>query len=352
MEAGGTRAPRPEGKASGIVPGVRTLGRRSFVGAALGAAAACALGGRAWAQPARERLRLAIVAKSQNNLVFQAAWRGARDAAQAVGAARALRVEPLWRTPRLENAQEQAQILRALLGEGVDGVAVSAVDPRIAAPAIDALVAAGIPVMCFDGDAPDSARFAYYGENNVEIGTRVIDLLAQELGGRGTIALLIANETSRTGADRMAGAKAALRRHSGITSVGRTLHSESFAAGRDALRKAHASQPEIDGWAMLSAFPLFDAGGLPWGVGGPKVVSVDALPPQLDYVRMGLVQALVAQNCYAWGTRSVELLASRILDGVTPADPRIIAPLEVVGPDDVPEWERRWDRWLRRRPGR
>lgn len=333
---------------------MHAIGRRSFVGSALGVAALGALGRPLLAQEPRARIRLAMVAKSQTNLVFQAAARGARDAAQNVGAARGVRIDMQWRTPLREDADAQAEIIRTLAGEGIDGIAVSAINPEAATPAIDAAVQKGVPVLCFDADAPGSRRFAYYGEDNRQIGARVIDELADAIGGEGEIGILISNEKGSTGRERVQGALAAIADRPGITlsDLGRVHHDETIAAGRAALRDAHAKAPDLAGWALLSGFPLFGAGGLPWGVGGPRVVSVDALPEQLEYLRMGLVQALIAQNCYAWGTRSVELLIERIIDGASPPNARVVAPLEVVRPADALEWERRWDRWLRRRPGR
>jgi len=44
-------------------------------------------------------------------------------------------------------------------------------------------------------------------------------------------------------------------------------------------------------------------------------VAVDALPAQLSYLRDGHVQVLLAQDCYGWGYKSVELV-SAVYDSV------------------------------------
>jgi len=47
--------------------------------------------------------------------------------------------------------------------------------------------------------------------------------------------------------------------------------------------------------------------------GTVKCVAVDALPAQLAYIRSGHVPVLLAQQCYEWGHRTVELLVEKIV---------------------------------------
>ena len=50
------------------------------------------------------------------------------------------------------------------------------------------------------------------------------------------------------------------------------------------------AHPDITGWGFLGGWPLFTDHALQWPAGTIKCVSVDALPPELDYVRSGHVQ--------------------------------------------------------------
>jgi len=310
----------------------------------------------------RETLRIGVIAKSQNNLVFQAAHRGALHAGATLGPDYGVEVEIVWRTPRVENADEQADLFRGVTtGEdAVDAVAISVVSPEIMTPLIDDAVSRGVPVVTFDGDAPESARFAYYGEDNREIGRIATRLLCERIGGAGTLAVMIANTKGQNAQDRLEGMRDALRSFPDVSlwEGGLVKHAENFHAGRARMREVHLGSPEIDAWVLLSSFPLFSEGGLKWTADlpperRPAIVGVDALPPQLPYLKRGDVDALVAQDCFAWGYESVRLLLDALARKQRPDSPRVPAEVEVLDePVDAERWVRRWDRWLRRRPGR
>jgi ribose transport system substrate-binding protein len=76
------------------------------------------------------------------------------------------------------------------------------------------------------------------------------------------------------------------------------------------------------------------------------MVSVDALPAQLPYIREGVVQVLLGQQVYRWGWRSVELLAQKVLGGVTDFPERDISDLVAVTPGNVDEYAKNWETWL------
>src|SRR5207302_9725269 len=50
------------------------------------------------------------------------------------------------------------------------------------------------------------------------------------------------------------------------------------------------ANPDISGWGLLGGWPLFTDNALRWAPGTIKCVAVDALPPELRYVRSGHVQ--------------------------------------------------------------
>ena len=93
---------------------------------------------------------------------------------------------------------------------------------------------------------------------------------------------------------------------------------------------------------------LFTEDALPWPPGKVKVVSVDALPPQLAYLKSGHVEVLLAQDCYGWGHRSVEILLDKIVKQEEPASPRVIDPLTRVTKESADEYGKQWGRWLKR----
>jgi ABC-type sugar transport system substrate-binding protein len=64
-------------------------------------------------------------------------------------------------------------------------------DPAALIPAIDAAVAAGVPVVCVDGDVPGSKRLAFIGTDWYDLGVRQGEAMVRALAGRrGPVALL------------------------------------------------------------------------------------------------------------------------------------------------------------------
>lgn len=302
------------------------------------------------AQGAERKVVIGLVAKSQANPVFQAAYAGARDAAQELGPKYNASVVIDWQTPPEEDAQKQAEAIEQLARAGAQGIAVSCSDANTVTPAINKAVDLGSVVMCFDSDAPRSKRLCYYGTDDETCGRLVMAELARAMGERGTIAILAGNQTAPNLQRRVKGVRDELAKYPEMKLLpdGIFYHAETPEQAAEAVNTAQSTHPQIEGWAFVGGWPLFAKNALKWRPGRPKVVSVDALPPQLAYLRSGHVEALFAQDCYGWGYRSVEILLEKIIHGRDPASERIIDPLTRVTKDNVEEFARLWDKWLKK----
>ncbi len=111
-----------------------------------------------------------MVAKSESNDVFQAAHTGALDAAKELGDKDGVDIEIDWRTPPTDDAAKQADAISSLTNEKVDGITVSCSEARMLNSAINDAVDKGVPVVCFDSDAPDSKRICDYGTDDTQLG--------------------------------------------------------------------------------------------------------------------------------------------------------------------------------------
>ncbi len=296
----------------------------------------------------KRKIVIGFIGKSLTNDVFQAAQSGAQDAARELGARYDADVEIEVRTPNDEDATKEAEAVEALTRQHVDGIAVSCSEANTVTPSIDKAVDKGVPVICFDSDAPASKRFAYYGTDDVACGERTMEELAKAMGGQGTVAILGGNQSAPNLQNRIAGAKAALARHPNmkLNEPGVFYHVETPEKAAEAVANAQNANPGIQGWCMIGGWPLFTTDALKWPAGTVKVVSVDALPAQLNYLRDGHVEMLLAQDCYGWGHRSVEILLEKIVNQKSPADPRIIDPLTSVTKANADEFGKNWDKWL------
>ena len=317
---------------------------------------AAALAGLAFMQPTgaraeeKKKVLIGFVAKSLSNDVFQAAQVGAADAAKEMGPKYNAEVQLEIRTPNDEDATKQAEAIEALARMGAQGIAVSCSEANTVTPSIDKAVSRGVQVMCFDSDAPNSKRFAYYGTDDKSCGERTVDVLAKAMGEKGTVAILAGNQSAPNLQNRVAGAKEALKKYPNmkLNEPGVFYHVETPEKAAEAVQQAQNANPSIQGWAMIGGWPLFTANALKWPAGSIKVVAVDALPAQLGYVKDGYVEALLAQDCYGWGTKSVEILLDKIVKNQSPPDVKVIDPLTMVTKENVDSYAENWKKWLKK----
>jgi ribose transport system substrate-binding protein len=291
-------------------------------------------------------LTIGLVAKSQGNPVFQAARVGAEDAARELGARYNLRIRIDWRTPNEEDAQKQAEAIEQLVLAGADGISVSCSDANKLTDAINRAVDNGVPVATFDSDAPASKRFVTYGVDDIKCGEQTMDELAKIMDGKGVVAILAGNQNAPNLQKRVQGAKNAAKKYPGITIRDTYYHKETPQDAAAKVEQVMQANPDITGWAMIGGWPLFTENALKWQPGTVKCVAVDALPAQLAYIRSGHVPVLLAQQCYEWGHRTVELLVDKIVFKKDPPAVKEISALIPVTKDNVDAFGKNWTKWL------
>lgn len=294
-----------------------------------------------------KKVVIGMVAKSQSNDVFVAAHKGADDAARELGPKYGVTVEINWQTPDSEDAQQQAQAIEQLSRGGAQGITVSCSDANTVTPAIDHAVDRGVPVMCFDSDAPSSKRFAFFGTDDVDCGKAVMNELARIMNQKGNIAVLAGNPAAPNLQKRVDGVHQAIAAYPNMKIIDVVHHEETKEKAAEAVNQAQSTaNPRIEGWAMIGGWPLFTQNALKWDPGTVQVVSVDALPAELAYLEDGHVEALYMQHCYDWGYKSVEILLDKIVKNKNPEQVRIVDQLEKITKADVPRVRDAWHKWL------
>ena len=137
----------------------------SLVKTLLLACVGLSLAGAAQAQGAAKPLRFAVMPKGMNNPYFDLSRDGCMKRAKELG-----NIECTYRGPVEHEPASQVQIIQDLITQGVDGLAISVPDAAAAVGVIKQARDAGIPVITFDADSPKSARQAYVGTDNKEMG--------------------------------------------------------------------------------------------------------------------------------------------------------------------------------------
>jgi len=296
----------------------------------------------------QRKITFGMIGKKSTNPVFIAAYSGARVAAKELGAKYKLDIVIDWKSPEKENAQEQASALEGFARSGVNGVAISCVDANYLTSTINQVTEKGIPVMCYDSDAPKSKRFVYHGADDIEFGKMLLRELASELNDKGSIAVLAGNKNALNLQRRLQGIKEELKKHPNIVLVPDNVcyNIELPDLAGSTVEREQKKRPTIKGWIFIGSTILQAKNNLKWNAGEVKVVAGNAIPAELDYVQSGYVQGLVGVNCFQMGYKSVELLLDKVLHNHAPADQQLYAPLTPVSKKNVEEWSLNWKKWL------
>ncbi|MGQ0626554.1 MAG: substrate-binding domain-containing protein, partial [Phycisphaerales bacterium] len=289
---------------------------------------------------------IGVVPKSTENPIFNPARIGAEAAAKELSTKYGVSIRVDWRGPVAENAQKQAEIIEQLVATGADGVAVTASDAKLLKTAIDSASGKGVAVVTFDSDVPDSKRLAYYGTDDFAAGKRTAAELVKSMGDKGTVAILAGNQNAPNLQTRVKGVREELKQHAGIKVLDTVYHEENPQAAVLKIEQVQAANPQITGWAFVGGWPLNTDKALDKIKGKAKVVSIDAMPAMLGYVKRGEVEVLLGQQVYGWGYESTKILVENLINGTTPKEAIIKADLEAVTKSNVDAYAKKWEEWM------
>jgi ribose transport system substrate-binding protein len=291
-------------------------------------------------QGGEKKMVFAFVPKLLDNPVFQLAWKGAEGAAKDLGKGK---IEVQRYAPVRSDAVEQAQIIESLIEKKVDGIAVSVNDADALTESINKAVDAGIPVVTFDSDAPKSKRIAYYGTANYPVGKTMAELLVKHMGTKGNVGILMGTPGAPNLEERRQGILDALKPYPEIHVVATQYCDDDVNKGVSMMEAAMEAHPDMSGWILPGAWALFTPPPGPFAAKKPgqlTVISIDALPEELDYVRQGYVRVLLGQKLWGWGYESIRMLMD-IKNGKT--SPGVIdSGVDVVTKDNVEEYAVKW----------
>src|SRR6266404_4872028 len=168
---------------------------RPLAGIAAAALALCAMTASA------EARTIAMVFKVLNNAFTPPLQQGCAQAAKD------LKVECIFIGPQEYNEAQEVQMAQDMIQRGVDGLAVSAGNPKAMAIALRAAKEKGIPVVTFDSDVlPEfhDLRYTFIGTDNYLFGAKLAELVLQTKKG-GTVCIQSGAPASLNLDDRIQG---------------------------------------------------------------------------------------------------------------------------------------------------
>jgi ribose transport system substrate-binding protein len=281
------------------------------------------------------KLKFALIPKALDIPVFNYANQGAQKLAAELGD-----VEVIYRGPDHADELKAQEVLESFISQKVDGIAISVLNAEFLTPTIDKAVAAGIPVVTWDSDAPASKRFAFYGVDDFKSGQEMGRQAAELLGGKGTVAFLTSLGAYNLGR-RLDGVKDVLAKHPGIKVVETYDCQEDSVKASQLIASGTNRYPDLGAWISVGGWPVFTQSALAPVPATTKVISFDTNPPAPDLIRAGKVQVLIGQKYFGWGSETVKLLRDYI-KGAKPASTIIDSGVDVVTAKNVDEYTALW----------
>lgn len=249
-----------------------------------------------------------------------------------------------FKLPGEGTAAEQKRIIDDLVSTGVNGIAISPVDPDNQTQLINETAKKTL-VLTQDSDAPNSERALYIGTDNVAAGRQAGELIKEALPNGGKIMLFVGKSDARNAAERAQGIKEALK-DSKIEIIDTRTDDTDRARAKSNAADTLVKHPDIaalvglwsyNGPAILNA--VKDANK----IGQVKIICFDEEAETLAGVKEGSIFATVVQQPYEFGYQSVKIMAE-ILGGdksKIPANKQINVPTLVIKKDSVDEFEKK-----------
>ncbi|VVN49359.1 D-threitol-binding protein [Pseudomonas fluorescens] len=252
---------------------------------------------------------------------------------------------------QFEDAQgdvvRQLNQVEGFLSQNVDAVIVLPVDTAATANMTRAAVAAKTPLV-YVNRHPDERVLpkgvVTVASNDIEAGQLQMRYLADKLGGKGNVAIIMGDLAQNSTHDRTEGVKQVLKDYPGIKVVeqqsaewqrnkGMDLTSNWLLAGS----RFDAIVANNDEMAIGAAMALQQAGK---AKGEIAIVGIDGLPDGLAAVKRGMLVASVFQDPKAQATRALQAATSMIKG--EPVESDVWVPFELITPDQVAVFEQRY----------
>jgi ABC-type sugar transport system substrate-binding protein len=274
--------------------------------------------------------------KSLNNPYWVDARKGMESAMMELG------VEAEFLGPDNDDAAAQVAIFESILATNPAGIAISPNDPASVRELIAKAVAMGIPVIAWDGPVPDSDVFGYIGTDNVAAGRSLGEAVAEGLGGKGKVAVVIGSLSAVNLNQRLEGVKDALSAYPGIEIVATETSNESVADAQTAAETILQANPDLSAFIGIGGSDLPGiSGALQSGnkCGAVQAYGFDVVPQGIEGMRAGCVNALISQRPFGMTAQALQILIDFSKGASTLTKPFVVdTGVEIVTPDTLDDF--------------
>jgi ribose transport system substrate-binding protein len=252
-----------------------------------------------------------VISKGFQHQFWQAVKQGAEKAATEFN------VRITFEGPESESqVDKQIEMLQAALDKKPQAICFAALDSKAAIPLLEKAKAANIPVVGFDSGVDSDIPVTTAATDNIAAAGAAADKMAELIGDTGEVAVIVHDQTSRTGIDRRDGFVNRMKeKHPNVQIV------DIQYGGGDQLKSTDLAKAIIQAHPNLKGFFGANEGSIIGVLNGVKesgkegkivVIGYDAGKQQKDAVRSGVEAGAITQDPVGIGYKCVEAAVKAI----------------------------------------
>lgn len=202
-------------------------------------------------------------------------------------------------------------VLEQVIAKKPAGIAVTCMNPDAYIEPINKAIEAGIPVVTFDSDAPDSGRYTNLSTKNYEGGVAAAEYMAELLGGKGEVAI-VATVGQLNIEERASGFRETIEsKYPDIKIVQEVDGETQEEVAAQVTASLIQSNPNVNGiytananMGVGAATAIKESGK----AGDIKLISFDVDQSLLDLMEEGSINGLIAQSSWNMGFWAFQFL--------------------------------------------
>lgn len=250
-----------------------------------------------------QEIYIPLVSKGFQHQFWQAVKSGAEQAGKD------LKVKVTFEGPETEAmVDKQIDMLSAALAKKPSALGFAALDSKAAIPLLKKAQAAKIPVVAFDSGVDSDIPVTTATTDNLAAAAMAADKLAELIGKEGDVALVVHDQTSRTGIDRRDGFLNRMK----STYPKIKVVSVQYGGG-DHLKSTEIAKSILQANPGLKGMFGANEGSAVGVINGAKemkrkivIVGYDSGKQQKDAIRDGSMAGAITQNPVGIGYKTVE----------------------------------------------
>ena len=258
-----------------------------------------------------EKPYIPVISKGFQHQFWQAVEMGAEQAAADFN------VDITFEGPETEAmVDKQIEMVQAALAKNPAAICLAALDSQALIPQLEEAQSKGIPVVGFDSGVDSDIPVTTAATDNIAAAAYAADKMAELIGGAGEVAVIVHDQTSRTGIDRRDGfVNRMAEAYPDITVVDVQYGAGDQLKSTDLAKAIIQAHPELKGFfganegSIIGVLNAVTELGME---GKITVIGYDAGTQQKEAVRSGVQAGAISQDPVGIGYKCVEAAVKAI----------------------------------------